>query len=132
MNFKKPHTPFIISLLFILLVGLRRTPKQEEPFAPRDPMPLDEIEYSFIHMDEYLPSKLVKKAEHPFLFSRIENITLPENFDHNGITYNTFHFIDSSDTQGQLVIQNDTIHYENYWTGQNEDIQHISRSMAKS
>lgn len=132
MNFKKSHTQYIISLIIILIVGISCTPKQESTFEPRDPMPLDEIEYSFIHMDEYLPSKTVEKAEQPFLFSSIENIALPDSFVHNDNTYNTMHFLDSSDTQGFLVIQNDTILYENYWKGQKEDIQHISWSMSKS
>ena len=132
MNFKKPQSFFIISLIIILIAGISCTSKQSETFVPRDPMPLDEIEYSFIHMDEYLPTKIVEKSDQPFIFPRKENITLPEEFVHNGNTYNTAHFIDSSDTQGFLVIQDDTIVYENYWKGQQEDIQHISWSMAKS
>ncbi|MGV8963139.1 MAG: serine hydrolase domain-containing protein [Candidatus Saccharimonadaceae bacterium] len=95
-------------------------------------MTLDEIEYSFIHMDEYLPTKIVEKASKPFLFPHIENISLPEEFVHNGSIYNTLQYIDSSYTQGFLFIQNDTIQYENYWRGQKEDLQHISWSVAKS
>ena len=132
MNFKKLNLPFIISLIIFLLAVISCTPKQENTFVPRDPMPLDEIDYSFIHMDEYLHSKVVEKAEHPFIFPRIENISLPKDFAHNGAIYNTHHFLDSSDTQGFLVIKNDTIQYENYWKGQQEDIQHISWSMSKS
>ena len=132
MNFKKPHALFISSLIIILIAGISCTSKQSETFVPRDPMPLDEIAYSFINMDEYLPTKIVEKSDQPFLFARKENITLPEEFVHNENTYNTAHFIDSSDTQGFLVIQDDTIVYENYWNGQQEDIQHISWSMAKS
>lgn len=132
MNFKKPQSFFIISLIIILITGNSCTSKQSETFVPRDPMPLDEIAYSFIHMDEYLPTKIVEKSDQHFVFARKENITLPEEFVHNGNTYNTAHFIDSSDTQGFLVIQDDTIVYENYWKGQQEDIQHISWSMAKS
>ncbi len=132
MNFKKPHALFISSLIIILIAGISCTSKQSETFVPRDPMPLDEIEYSFIHMDEYLPTKIVEKSDQPFVLARKENITLPEEFVHNDNTYNTAHFIDSSDTQGFLVIQDDTIVDENYWKGQQEDIQHISWSMAKS
>ncbi len=132
MNFKNLNLYFIISLLIILIIGISCSSKQENTFEPRDPMPLDEIEYSFIHMDEYLPTKTVHKADQPFIFPRKENIELPEEFMHNDNSYNIQHFIDSSDTQGFLVIQNDTIIYENYWKGQQEDIQHISWSMAKS
>ena len=131
MHFKN-NTPYFISLIIIIAAGISCTPKEQNTFVPRDPMPLDEIEYSFIHMDEYLPSKTINKSEHPFVFPYIENISLPTDFSHNGANYNTMHFLDSSDTQGFLVIQNDTIHYENYWKGQQEDIQHISWSMSKS
>ena len=113
MKFKNLNLYFIISLLIILIIGISCSSKQENTFEPRDPMPLDEIEYSFIHMDEYLPTKTVHKADQPFIFPRKENIELPEEFLHNGNSYNTQHFIDSSDTQGFLVIQDDTIIYEN-------------------
>ncbi len=132
MNYKKTTFPFIIAISIALLSEIGCTSTQNETFVPRDPMPLDEIAYSFIHMDEYLPTKIVEKSEQPFIFARKENITLPESFVHNGNRYNTEHFIDSSDTQGFLAIQNDTIVYENYWKGQQEAIQHISWSMAKS
>jgi CubicO group peptidase (beta-lactamase class C family) len=83
-------------------------------------------------MDENLPSKKIIKSGKPFVFPRIKNIELPQEFQHNGNNYNILEYIDSSYTQGFLIIKNDTILYENYWRGQNEDIQHISWSMAKS
>ncbi len=131
MNFKKSDISFIISLIMILIVGINCTPKNEKTSANRDPME-DDIEYSFIHMNEYLPIKTIEKAEEPFIFPRIENISLPTDFIHSGTTYNTLQYIDSSYTQGFIFIQNDTIKYENYWRGQKEDVEHISWSMAKS
>ena len=122
----------IIYFLIILFTVAACTSKKEDTFIPRDPMPLDEIEYSFINMNEYLPTTIIEKSEQPFIFPRIENITLPKNFIHNHNTYHTEQYLDSSYTQGFLVIQNDTIIYENYWRGQKEDIQHISWSVAKS
>lgn len=132
MNQNRIKHFFIFYLLIILVAGSSCTSNSQNSFVPRDPMPLDEIEYSFIHMDEYLPISVVEKSEQPFIFPRKDNITLPESFAHNGNTYNTQHYLDSSDTQGFLVIQNDTIVYENYWKGQQEAIRHISWSMAKS
>lgn len=131
MNFKKLITPFIIPALLILVVGISCTSKSENDVAIIDPMEED-IEYSFIHMDEYLPIKTVEKSDEPFIFPQIDNITLPTDFDHNGTTYNTLQYIDSSYTQGFLFIQYDTIQYENYWRGQKEDTPHISWSVAKS
>lgn len=131
MNFKKSTTPFIISLIIMLIAGISCTTKNEDTFEPRDPMIVD-IEYSFIHMDEYLPIKVVEKANQPFIFPSIENRNLPQEFVYNGATYNTMQYVDSSYTQGLLIIQNDTIKYENYWRGQEEDTRHISWSVAKS
>ena len=123
----------LIIILFIafLMSGINCTTKNQNTTAVIDPMEED-IEYSFIHMDEYLPIKRVEKADHPFIFPRIENISLPTDFIHDGTTYNTLQYIDSSYTQGFIFIQNDTVQYENYWRGQTEDIQHISWSVAKS
>ena len=131
MNFKNLNFPFITSLIIILLTGISCTPKTENTFVPRDPM-IEDIEYSFIHMDEYLPIKVVEKANQPFIFPSVENSELPQEFDHNGTTFNTMQYIDSSYTQGLLLIHNDTIKYENYWRGQQEDTRHISWSVAKS
>lgn len=131
MNIKTRDISFIISLVMILIVGINCTTKNEKASANRDPME-DDIEYSFIHMNEYLPIKTVDKAEEPFIFPGIENISLPTDFIHSGTTYNTLQYIDSSYTQGFIFIQNDTIQYENYWRGQKEDVEHISWSMAKS
>ena len=132
MNFKKLKISFILSSIIIMLAGVNCTPTKQNAFVSRDPMELEEIEYSFIHMDEYLPTKIVEKANQPFVFSRIENISLPADFVHNGTTYNTMKYIDSSYTQGFIFIKNDSIQFENYWREQKEDIQHISWSMAKS
>ena len=59
-------------------------------------------------------------------------MTLPTSFEARGVTYNTMDYLDSSYTQGFLVIQDDTIVYEDYWRGLTEDTRHISWSMAKS
>jgi len=90
------------------------------------------IEDTFINMDEYFEYKTVSKSPQPFIFSKRKNEMLPETFDCKGQTFNTMDFLDSSYTQGFLVVQDDTIVYENYWRGQQENTRHISWSMAKS
>ncbi len=132
MNFKNLKIPFIILLTIIIVVGIIYIPKIKKALVFKEAMELKNLESTFINMDEYLPIKIVEKADQSFVFPRVNNISLPTDFVHNGTTYNTLKFIDSSYTQGFLFIQNDTIKYENYWRGQKEDIQHISWSMAKS
>ena len=96
MNINKLNFTFIISLITILIASC--TPKKQDAFEPRDPM-IEDIEYSFIHMDEYLPIKTVDKADKPFVFPSIDNKELPQEFDFNGATFNTMHYIDSSYTK---------------------------------
>src|SRR5690554_8159219 len=95
-------------------------------------MDLENIEYTFINMDEYFPSKKIKKADQAFVFPQIRNIQLPEIFNSNGIEYNSLKFIDSSYTQGLIIIKNYTIQYEKYWRGQKENVRHIYCSVSKS
>ena len=132
MKFKKLRIYIIILLLAFLAIGIVFIPKIQKALAFRESMELKNIEYTFLNMDENLPIKKVNKSSKPFIFPKVENIVLPKDFQYKGVTYNTLKYIDSSYTQGFLVLQNDTILYENYWRGQKEDIQHISWSMAKS
>ena len=46
--------------------------------------------------------------------------------------FNTIKYIDSSYTQGFLVLQNDSVSHESYYLGQKKDTRHISWSVAKS
>ena len=131
MNNKKLNFCFIILLMASLIAGISCTSKEKNSEETIDPMEED-IEYSFIHMDEYLPIKTVEKSDQPFVFPRIENISLPDDFIHDNNTFNTLQYLDSSYTQGFIFIKDDTIQYENYWRGQEENVQHISWSVAKS
>lgn len=108
------------------------TPKIKDDKALREVLDLKNIAHSYLNMQDYFPTKTVKKATKPFTFPRVKNRTLPTTFLYNGTTYITAKYIDSSYTQGFIWIQNDTIEFENYWRGQKEDVKHISWSMSKS
>lgn len=123
---------FPILTLFVVTIVMSCNPKSKEFKDFKEVMDLENIEYTFINMDEYFPSKKIKKADQAFVFPQIRNIQLPESFNSNGIEYNSLKFIDSSYTQGLIIIQNDTIQYENYWRGQKENVRHISWSVSKS
>lgn len=131
MNLKKLYLQIIILLIATIAAGISCTSKEKNTVETIDPMEED-IEYSFIHMDEYLPIKTVGKSDQPFVFPRRENISLPTEFIHDNNTFNTLQYLDSSYTQGFIFIKDDTIQYENYWRGQEENVQHISWSVAKS
>jgi CubicO group peptidase (beta-lactamase class C family) len=132
MNFKKLKIPAIILLVILIVVAIIYIPTIRKAILFKEAMALDNLEHTFINMDENLPTKIVNKADESFVFPRINNITLPSKFIAKEFEFNTQKYIDSSYTQGLLFIQNDTIQYENYWRGQQEDTKHISWSMAKS
>jgi len=118
--------------LVLLVVAFNLVPKYLRAMEIAEKVKMEYIEDTFINMDQYFDFKTVSKSDRPFTFSRRSNESLPEIFTHNGVEFNTMDFLDSSYTQGFLVLQNDTIVYENYWRGQTETTRHISWSMAKS
>ncbi|MBN1968705.1 MAG: serine hydrolase, partial [Candidatus Delongbacteria bacterium] len=132
MKLKRLRIPILIFLLAVLFVGIIFVPKIRRALAFKEAMEMKNIEYTFINMNEYLPFRTISKSSSPFVFPKVKNIKLPSDFQYKETTYNTAKYIDSSFTQGLLVLQNDTIIYENYWRGQKEDIPHIAWSMSKS
>lgn len=122
----------LVLLLAILGVGIMYGPKYMRAMEIAEKTKMQYIEETFINMDEYFKKTEVSKSSNPHIIASKENISLPETFEANGETYNTMKYLDDSFTQGFLVIQDDTIVYENYWRGMEEDTRHISWSMAKS
>ena len=88
--------------------------------------------HSFINMEQYFPSKEVQKAANPHIFPKQTPISLPENFSYQGQSFNTVAYLDSTGTQGLLVLQNDSLVFENYYKGQTQTTRHISWSVSKS
>lgn len=107
-----------------------------QPIVPIDrinqAMSVENIEETYLEMPIYFRSKLLSKSETPFAFPQKANSQLPKRFEHEKENYDISNYLDSSYTQGLLVIQSDTIVYENYWRGQKIDSKHISWSVAKS
>ncbi len=95
-------------------------------------MQMENIEHSFLGMNNYFLSKDLIKSETPFFFPRKANVKLPEKIKSQETIFDTGQFIDSSGTQGLLVVQDDTLVYENYWRGQQAASKHIAWSMSKS
>jgi len=125
-------TLFGILLGLGLVLGLKYGPKYLKALEIAEKTKMQYIEDTFINMDEFFNKTEVSKSSQPYQFSSRSNITLPTSFEAKGNTYNTMDYLDSSYTQGFLVIQDDTIVYENYWRGMDESTRHISWSMAKS
>ena len=119
--------------IFLICFSLPKINAQ--PYAPIDSivacMQMENIDYSFLHMNRYFRSKPLMKSDAPFIFPRAES-SLPQAFQFRGESIKSLDFLDKSYTQGLLVIQDGVITYENYWLGQSETTPHISWSVSKS
>ena len=76
MNFKKLKIPSIILLVIVIIVAIIYIPTIRKAILFKEAMALDNLEHTFINMDENLPIKIVYKANKPFVFPRINNITI--------------------------------------------------------
>ena len=116
----------------LIFLGFKYAPKYLRAMEIAEKSQMEHIEDTFINMEQYFDKTEVQKSTTPFKYPQTTNITLPASFTAKGQEFNTLDYLDSSYTQGFLVIQNDTIVYENYWRGMEQDTRHISWSMAKS
>jgi len=92
----------------------------------------DKIVNNFRTFDSIWPVSILKASSQPYKYPKGTQLNLPENFNFKGETYNTNTFLKDSWTTGFLVIQNDSIVFEEYYLGNTESTRNISWSMAKS
>lgn len=116
----------------LIVLGILYGPKYLRAMEIAKKSKMEHIEDTFINMDAYFDKTDVASSPNPFSYPKKENVALPESFEAKGQEFITMDYLDSSYTQGFLVIQDDTIVYENYWRGMDEQTRHISWSMAKS
>ncbi|GAB5552931.1 MAG: serine hydrolase [Saprospiraceae bacterium] len=93
---------------------------------------MENIDKAFLDMGSMIAKKEIPAASNPQPFPSKTNISLPNGFEYGGQSFSTQKYLDSSYTQGLLIIQNDTIVYEDYNRGQTAATPHISWSVAKS
>ena len=92
----------------------------------------DRIVENFRSFDAIWPTRVLNKSSDPFSYPKGTAIELPSEFDYLGKTYSGDQFLKDSRTTGFIVIQNDSIVYENYFLGNTQTTRNISWSMAKS
>lgn len=123
-------------LLFLVVVigvaGVYIYPKYQRGLVVAKALDQNNIAYTFLNMKEFFPYSELKAPEKKHIFPEGNKIKLPKDFNYQGINFNTPDYLDSTGTQGLLVIQNDTLVFEEYYHGQEQDTRHISWSVAKS
>jgi len=93
--------------------------------------------YANITDHKIFPSRVIHKSTIPFTFHRSKNGNLPKKIiaknklDHNE-EFDFDNYLQESKTVAFLIIQNDTIKYENYFNGYEQSSVSASFSMAKS
>ncbi len=87
---------------------------------------------NFRGMYQLFEAKEIAVSDQPFRFPRGKEISLPDQFTFEGSTYKSSEYLDSAFTKGFIIIQNDELVYEKYFSGNSESTRHISWSMAKS
>lgn len=92
----------------------------------------DKIVNNFRSFDSVWPVSILEASTENYIYPKGSTITLPDNFEFNGNSYDSMKFLKDSWATGFLVIQNDTIVFEDYYLGNTESTRNISWSMAKS
>ena len=92
----------------------------------------DKIVNNFRSFDSVWPVGVMEASTNKYIYPKNVAITLPESFEFNGNSYESLKFLKDSWTTGFLVIQNDSIVFEDYYLGNTESTRNISWSMAKS
>lgn len=122
----------LILSVFLVAAGIYYYPKFQRLNQVSHLFDADKITHNFLNMNELMTSSEVEKPADSYRFARGNNLTLPATFAYDGQEFDTQKFLDSSFTTSLVVIQNDTLTYEKYFLGHNENKRHISWSVAKS
>lgn len=122
----------VLTLLFILLLlfNWSAVKKLKHAITLFDE---DVIVQNFQDMEETFPVKELHRSSSPKKLPSLDIGFKPiENFTFQDSIFSFKEYIRDTRTEGLLVIQNDTIIYENYYNDLEADESHISWSMSKS
>lgn len=92
----------------------------------------DRIVENFRSFDQIMPVSKLAPPSASFQYPKGTPISIPANFVYQGKNMRYDDFMKATKTTGLMVIQNDTVVYEQYYLGNKETTKNISWSMAKS
>ena len=123
----------LLSLALIsLIVALIYAPKALRVYKMINLYDQDKIAFNFINMDKvFQTGPMIPASNKPFVFY-VKEFELPQTYFFEGEDRNLIDALDYYETDGLIVLNNETILYENYWHDNHQASQHISWSVAKS
>ena len=123
----------LLSFVFIsFIAALIYAPKVLRVYKMINLYNQDKIAFNFINMDKvFQTGPVIPASDQPFVFS-VKDFELPQTYFFEGEDRNLIDALDYYETDGLIVLNNESILYENYWHGNDETSQHISWSVAKS
>jgi CubicO group peptidase (beta-lactamase class C family) len=123
----------LLSLLLILVIaGVWFYPKIKRVYHTLHLFDEDGIVHNFRSFDEVWPVAELKASAQPHIYPKSSKDLFVDEFEYDGLSININKFLKYSWTTGFLVIQDDSIVYENYYLGNSAETKNISWSMAKS
>lgn len=92
----------------------------------------EKIIYNFLNMEKTFPYREIKKSEKPTILPSNLTYNLLKKFEFQGKSIDIQQYMAYSNTTGLLILHKDSIIYEQYFNGMEENTTHISWSVAKS
>ena len=115
-----------VVLLIVLFPKLKRLNQVNHLFDEENILQNFQKIESIVEVSELRPAKQALKI------ASKNSYQFPNQFSFGSLNINTQDFLDSTRTEGLIVIQNDTIIFEEYFLGLEPSESHISWSVAKS
>ncbi|GGG40393.1 serine hydrolase domain-containing protein [Bizionia arctica] len=122
----------LVLLVILIIFGIWFYPKYKMLNLTMHLFEEDQIVHNFRSFETVWPVAIMEAPDNKFVYPKGTPLELPEDFQYDGTDYNTQKYIEDAWTTGLLVIQNDSLVYENYYLGNTESTRNISWSMAKS
>lgn len=119
-------------VVLVLVVALFNKKKITQLYTVLHIFDEDQIMHNFMNMEDLFDTRTIEKSSNPTRLVKAVNYTPIVAFGYEDSTINVPQFIEDTRTMGLLVMQSDTIIYEEYFNGMTESTTHISWSVAKS
>ena len=119
-------------ILLIILVALFNIQKIKQLYTVLHIFDEDQIAYNFMHMEKLFDTRTIERSPQPTQLAKNPSYQPITSFTYEDSVIGVPDFLESTRTTGLIVLQRDTIIYEQYFNGLTAETTHISWSVAKS